>query len=1056
MRQGKFAVGAFVRLKTDPVRAGVIAEGSFLQAGEVFVPVRLQNGSTVRFPESALEDVPAAPESLAERFANGRFVAPDWLRRTLSRLRVTGRLSEMIYSMEATDTDFFAYQFKPVLKLLNSPTDGLLIADEVGLGKTIEAGLIWTELRARFDSKRLLVICPKTLCEKWQDELGNRFGVDASIVNADGLLKLLEGAQQKDRGFAAIASMQSLRPPRGWRNTQEDESVDRSSARFRLAELLDNAEGGQLLVDLFVVDEAHHVRNPETLLNEVVQLLNQVSSHRVLLSATPIHLRNRDLHSLLHLIDPDTFEFEHVLDDLIEANEPIVRTRDALLNPSSTLEEIRALLFATSDNQLLAESKSLKLLKEQFANVQNLSNAIRSELAANLDQVNQLANYITRTRRRDIKEFRVTRDVSAPNLELHPLEREYYEEITKVVTDYASQKGTGEGFLLATPQRLLASSPAAAAAYWESSDPEIDEVTDEDEFDVDYDPRPLTTRIRAVAQAVRKSKQLEEIDTKYRLLKTQLDELWSDRPDAKIIVFSSFKPTLHYLRKRLEADLIKTELLHGSIKESRSFVLKRFKASPSATVLLSSEVGSEGVDLQFCWIVVNYDLPWNPMRIEQRIGRIDRIGQKEQKIIIVNLLHKDTIDDRIYRKLYLRLGFGERALGEFETVLGEPIRELRRRLMDPRLTEQEKLDSIDQTAQAVENLKKVETELEEQAGSLITHGDYVLQAITESRDLNRWLTAEDLLVYVRDRLRQSYAGTIIETSPAGSDTFKISLSEDAKHDLHQFISRNGIQSQTRILREDGAQRYIFTSSVVNKSEGHIEAISQVHPLVKFAADLDARDEAASRSEPVALRLKLEDQNAFSTPGLLVIGIWKFGARSYSSSGSTFSKIGYAGASLIDRVLLSPEQAESLALAAAKFGKPMPNTAARDELQLASDTVVGLVSDELKQRFDQFYSQINAQSEDRALIRKRALDRHREHKQANLEAEIANRLKRARELKLQGSHTKSKNAENMAGLVQAKIAKLTQSCDRRIAEIERSQDIVPEMEEIALLFVELEQ
>ena len=141
------------------------------------------------FPEAALEEVSAEFETLTERFSKGRFVSPDWLRRTLSRLRVTGRLSEMIYSMEATDTDFHAYQFKPVLKLLNSPTDGLLIADEVGLGKTIEAGLIWTELRARFDSKRLLVICPKTLCDKWQDELKNRFGVEASIVNAEGLLR---------------------------------------------------------------------------------------------------------------------------------------------------------------------------------------------------------------------------------------------------------------------------------------------------------------------------------------------------------------------------------------------------------------------------------------------------------------------------------------------------------------------------------------------------------------------------------------------------------------------------------------------------------------------------------------------------------------------------------------------------------------------------------------------------------------------------------------------------------------------------------------------------
>ena len=94
MGQGKFSVGAFVRLKTDPVRAGVVLDGISIHADHVFVPVRLQNGSTVKFPEAVLEEVPIESESLTERFSKGQFVAPDWLRMTLSRLRVTGRLSE--------------------------------------------------------------------------------------------------------------------------------------------------------------------------------------------------------------------------------------------------------------------------------------------------------------------------------------------------------------------------------------------------------------------------------------------------------------------------------------------------------------------------------------------------------------------------------------------------------------------------------------------------------------------------------------------------------------------------------------------------------------------------------------------------------------------------------------------------------------------------------------------------------------------------------------------------------------------------------------------------
>lgn len=153
--------GMFVRLTSDPGRSGRVLAGERTQAGQRMVPVQFADGRVSWLPAESLEPVPAAPPDLADQFTAGRFVGPEWLRRTLTRIRVTGRLSDVVYSMEATETDFYAYQFKPVLKFLSSPTDALLIADEVGLGKTIEAGLIWTELRARLECNRLLVVCPK-------------------------------------------------------------------------------------------------------------------------------------------------------------------------------------------------------------------------------------------------------------------------------------------------------------------------------------------------------------------------------------------------------------------------------------------------------------------------------------------------------------------------------------------------------------------------------------------------------------------------------------------------------------------------------------------------------------------------------------------------------------------------------------------------------------------------------------------------------------------------------------------------------------------------------
>ena len=112
--------------------------------------------------------------------------------------------------MENSNTTFFAHQFKPVIKMLNSPTDGLLVADEVGLGKTIEAGLVWTEIAARYQAKRLLVICPKVLCKKWQKELQDKFGLEARIFKADELLDALESKSVQQRGFIAICGIENF------------------------------------------------------------------------------------------------------------------------------------------------------------------------------------------------------------------------------------------------------------------------------------------------------------------------------------------------------------------------------------------------------------------------------------------------------------------------------------------------------------------------------------------------------------------------------------------------------------------------------------------------------------------------------------------------------------------------------------------------------------------------------------------------------------------------------------------------------------------------------
>ena len=161
-------------------------------------------------------------------------------------------------------------------------------------------------------------------------------------------------------------------------------------------------------------------------------------------------------------------------------------------------------------------------------------------------------------------------------------------------------------------------------------------------------------------------------------------------------------------------------------------------------VLLSSEVGSEGLDLQFCKHLINYDLPWNPMKVEQRIGRIDRFGQNSKFITVINFIYEDTIDQRIYDRLFKRLNVCEVALGGFETILGEELNKLENDLFFSGINKEQEEKRIEQTAIAIENKKKEQDNLEKEAAGLIAHGDYILNKVKAAKEFNRGITTGDL------------------------------------------------------------------------------------------------------------------------------------------------------------------------------------------------------------------------------------------------------------------------------------------------------------------------
>ena len=989
MAELSFGAGDSVRLKHDPGRVGVVTNRIRARGDIRFLQVRFANGAQY-VPEDQLERIGTDGDDPLDMLKRGRVGNAGDLRRAVTHARLTGRLADVIYSMNTTGTDFYAHQFKPIVKLMNSVGRGILIADEVGLGKTIEAGLLWTELRTRFDFRRLLVLCPAMLREKWQRELRQRFGVAADVLDAGGTLHRLRQAERDgpSASFAVIGSLQGLRPHRGWSDGGEEQPGGESA---RLARFMDERNENDPLVDLCVIDEAHYLRNRETMTALLGRLVRAISDFIVLLSATPIHLKSGDLYELLRLLDENMFQRRQSFDDILEANGPLVRARGLILDSGGCLDAettaaVERELLDARQHRLLAGSRQLAaLLSEQEWRENPMRPDVRARLAERLDRVNLLGHVVTRTRKRDVQDRRVVRDVHAVDVTLSEPERAFYEAVTNLVRRYCMQRGGHEGFLLTIPQRQMCSSMPAALQFWGeggAAEPEEDS-----EYAEDHD-RPLRAELTARAAELGDLATLWSQDNKYRKLCQHLRSLFQQEPSTKVVVFSYFRATLRYLHQRLDADRIPSVTMHGGHAD-KDAIVEEFRESPSLSVLLSSEVGSEGIDLQFASVVINYDLPWNPMRVEQRIGRIDRLGQPAEKIRVWNLFYEDTIDDRIYHRLFERLNVFEGALGGLETVLGDRIQELTQALFSKYLTPEQELTRIEQTALALENRQLQEMRLEDEATDLTAYGDYILRQVKAARELHRSISAQDLQTYVTDYFDVHYTGSEFRQVADNSTRFDISLSVDARRDFLAYLRQLRLTVQTRLAGDTVRHvRCRFENTAVPDSGGCEEVISQFHPLVRFVSErLSAPDE--QRRPAVAIQVAVEDLEAACEPNLYAFSVQRWSVRGLRD----MERLDYAAAPLREGFSpLDPAAAERLIATAVNRGMAWPGARGVVDLGKIAEFVDENCMARSDSRFERYVKDLDAENADRASVQEGMLDEHYRTQRSKLE-ELHERYRR---------------------------------------------------------------
>lgn len=1000
-----------------PERTGTITNAPQRGSGENRrVQVAFDSGSPSVCRVENLEPLPDHRDIFADFRAGAVEGAPS-LRRNLLHEKLHGRLSNVLYSMETSNTRFLPYQFKPVLKLLDSPTNSLLIADEVGLGKTIEAGLIWTELKARVGARNLLVVCPPHLREKWETELRRRFGVKVRIGKAADLLdELREARNTPGHSFALIVSYHSLRPPVGW----EEESPNEKNARVQLAhEFHRVGNTAEAPIDLLVMDEAHYMRNPGTRTSKLGDLLAPVAAHRVFLSATPLHTRARNLYSLLSLLDPDTYTDEGTFEAILEANEPLVRLRDEVLRRNAKPEQLLGYVDRAMSNPLLSDSATLAAIRSRITgSAETLKEPrTRSELAYQVERSNLLGLTLSRTRKRDVFEDRVIRHVEAVKVKLSPDEMRFYRSVTDLVLKYSKEKGIPTGFLAVMPQRQAASCMAAARQRWTEAPDDEEPIFSADlGLQGDFQPAgPLIQHLKENMAGLPSAAQLEREDGKYRMLRETLRGYWNKYPGRKAVLFAYFKPTLRYLKRRLQEDGILSLLLTGGGEIDKQSIVKQFEEPTSPLLLLSSEVGSEGLDLQFASALVNYDLPWNPMVVEQRIGRLDRIGQEAKSILIFNLVAEGTVDERIYDRLYQRLDLFKRTLGDLEDVLGPLITELSIDLLTHELNEEEIEKRLEATETAIALNLKLEEQLEEEAGVLAAYGDYVIKQIAASHELERWVSGSDLETYIVDFFRNEFPAARLRGLDPQQRTYEIELDPEAVFEFDQFLSNQRLHGQTG-LNNRARRRIRFDHRTFTATNLNEEVIHQAHPLVRFAGTF-LRENLKVEAVPVAIRLSRDQAPAAVGPGIHAFVVQRWSVSGFRET----ERLHYHVVDCITK--RSPDEetaAEQLVERAAAVGTSWPGLRGELAEQLKGlSELLERMDEDAGARFTAFEMRCANENGDRARIQLNALRRFEQRRGATLQ-KIVERLTRASKPQVEAFRGQIRELQNRCELQRRRI------------------------------------
>lgn len=611
-----------------------------------------------------------------------------------------------------------------------------LLADEVGLGKTIEAGLALRQLLLTGRVKRALLLTPKSVNRQWQEELYEKCALN--LPRYDGF-----------RFVDYFDTELPITTPNPWDSYPVFIASSQLAKRHDRAQTLLTAQPW----DLVLVDEAHHARRKDFLQNiyrpnrllELLLKLKDRTAGLILLTATPMQVAPVEVWDLLRLLglggkwaaDEDNFlqffeELRRPFND-VDWDFVFAMARDSLdhgqtldLSFTRLAEQRLGLVEWEQIRTLPHNSHPATVLRQLSPAAQNMAR----EFARQLSPLNRFMFRHTRTLLRDyqrrglLRERVPERDPQPEWINFAPEESELYHRIEEYISDFYQRyerERKGLGFIMTVYRRRLTSSFAAIRCSLErrlkflKGQPEPGSVagfTDEDleqddlQFDLGEEAEEQQ-RTRFQAEVVYVQDFLNALrhlgaDSKFERLTRQLSQIFRARD--KVIIFTQYTDTLDDLREHLrETYGASVACYSGRGGEywtgigweivSKDRVKQDFREGDQLKILLCTESASEGLNLQTCGVLINYDMPWNPMRVEQRIGRIDRIGQRYDKVWIRNYFIADTVEAIIYQRLSDRIEWFEAVVGDLQPILSRVARSIQTLAMMPEAERQHRLEA---------------------------------------------------------------------------------------------------------------------------------------------------------------------------------------------------------------------------------------------------------------------------------------------------------------------------------------------------------------------------